>query len=61
MRLFRSEAHVDTWLADYARGRLATSLDQEIEAHLLTCDLCFAALVAEVVMDTRAEAKATPA
>jgi len=53
--------HVDAWLADYARARLGSVMDREIEAHLLVCDLCFAALVAEVVMDSRSELETTPA
>lgn len=53
--------HVDAWLADYARARLGSVMDREIEAHLMACDRCFAALVAEVVMDAPTNAETTPA
>jgi len=46
--------HVDTWLADYTLGRLGSETDRAIESHLLICDRCFAALIAQVVIGTAA-------
>jgi hypothetical protein len=41
------EVHAAPWLGDYAAGRLGSGLACEIGAHLLLCDVCFAALLAQ--------------
>ena len=43
----RTTVHVRAWLADYAANRLENPVLCEIEAHLLACDPCFAALLAQ--------------
>jgi len=53
--------HFDSCLSDYTAGRLESALEREIEAHLLVCDRCFAALVAEVVIGPRIELNASSA
>jgi hypothetical protein len=38
--------HAASWIEDFAAGRLDPALDVEIQAHLVTCDACFAAYLA---------------
>jgi hypothetical protein len=47
--LLRTPIHMAPWLDDFAAGRLPSGSEQEIEAHLLVCDVCFAAYVALLV------------
>jgi hypothetical protein len=54
-------AHIDALLDRYVLGRLGSGMDREIETHLLVCDRCFAALVAEVVIGPRTESVPAPA
>jgi anti-sigma factor RsiW len=37
------------WLDEYAAGSLESGCEEEVEAHLLVCDDCFAAYVAMIV------------
>lgn len=37
------------WLDEYADRTLESACEQQLEAHLLVCDTCFAALVAVLV------------
>ena len=46
----RTKIHMAPWLDDYAAGKLESASEQELEAHLLVCDDCFAALVAMLVL-----------
>jgi len=42
----RTEIHMGPWLEDYAAGTLRSACERQLEAHVLVCDNCFAALVA---------------
>ena len=37
------------WIDDYAEARLAPGRTREVEAHLLVCDVCFAAYLAHLL------------
>ena len=50
--LLRTPIHMAPWLDDFAAGRLETGCEQQVEAHLLVCDVCFAAYVALLVNRT---------
>lgn len=41
--------HIADWLDDYAAGSLESRIATEIEAHLLVCDVCFAAYLAHTL------------
>ena len=41
-----AEVHMTAQLDDYASGKLDPRLAEELEAHLVVCDACFAAYVA---------------
>jgi hypothetical protein len=45
----RTKVHMAPWLDEYAAGTLETACEQDVEAHLLVCDSCFAAYVAMLV------------
>jgi len=47
--LLRTPIHMAPWLDDYAAGRLEKASAEQVEAHLLVCDVCFAAYVALLV------------
>jgi len=48
-RRAEADIHLEQCLEDYAAGRLNSPREEQIEAHLLTCDACFAAYVALLV------------
>ncbi len=43
------EVHVDAWIPGHVHGRLAPSVESDVSAHLLVCDLCFAAWLGELL------------
>ncbi len=53
--------HIQPYLADYAAGTLESRCLQELEAHVLVCDVCFAALVAQVLFGPTNEEESAPA
>jgi anti-sigma factor RsiW len=45
----KCDVHLASCLEDFAADRLDPARDDEVEAHLLVCDDCFAAYVALLV------------
>jgi hypothetical protein len=45
----RPDVHLASFLEDFAADRLEPPRDEDVEAHLLVCDDCFAAYVALLV------------